>query len=219
MATKRAYVVRSGDYLTKLASTLGFDADAVWNDPANEELKAQRPNPEILAPGDVLIIPEPSPDPIDLHAGTSNSYEADVPKVHVALAFSTPGLAGEDDEPLADEPYVVLGLGEDVEGTTSGDGQVEFDVPVTVREVTIEFPDRGYRCPVGIGDIDPNDEPSGVRQRLQNLGYHLSTDPDEAHAEEEMRLALLTFQRSAGLEPSGVLDDATRDAILQAHGI
>mgnify|MGYP001360626599 CR=1 FL=1 len=27
----RAYVVKQGDYLTKLAFTLGFPADAVWN--------------------------------------------------------------------------------------------------------------------------------------------------------------------------------------------
>ncbi|MFT3767392.1 MAG: hypothetical protein QM820_18220 [Minicystis sp.] len=45
----KAYVVRQGDYLKQLAHALGFDADAVWNDPKNAEL-SQRRDPNLLHP-------------------------------------------------------------------------------------------------------------------------------------------------------------------------
>ena len=34
----KPYVVKQGDYLNKLAHRLCFDAEKVWNDPANAEL-------------------------------------------------------------------------------------------------------------------------------------------------------------------------------------
>jgi hypothetical protein len=42
MAAMEPYVVRQGDHLKGIAAARGFDADDVWNDPANAELKALR---------------------------------------------------------------------------------------------------------------------------------------------------------------------------------
>ena len=38
----RPYVIRQGDYITKLAHQRGFDADAIWNDPKNQSLRERR---------------------------------------------------------------------------------------------------------------------------------------------------------------------------------
>ncbi len=53
----RPYVVRQGDYLVKLAFVHGFDAEEVWNDPKNEEIRGRRADHNILAPGISFICP------------------------------------------------------------------------------------------------------------------------------------------------------------------
>ena len=50
------YVIRQGDYLALLAYKFDFDADTVWGDPANSDLRKLRPNPNLLWPTDVLYI-------------------------------------------------------------------------------------------------------------------------------------------------------------------
>ena len=52
------YVIRQGDFLAKLAHRFGFDADTVWNDAANTKLGDARTDPNILAPTDILYIPD-----------------------------------------------------------------------------------------------------------------------------------------------------------------
>ncbi len=52
------YVIKQGDYLTALADRFDFDADSVWNDDANKDLRDLRDDPTILCAADVLYIPD-----------------------------------------------------------------------------------------------------------------------------------------------------------------
>ena len=56
-------------------------------------------------------------------------------------------------------------------------------------------------------DRGPDDQQA--RMRLHNLGY-----PDDASFE----VNLFSFQQGAGLTATGQLDDATRRALVDAHG-
>lgn len=214
----RPHVVRQGEYLTKLAHTLCFDASAVWNDPQNAALRARRKNPEILCPGDVLMVPEPAPrKPLSLAVGSHNAFKAKVPTVRVAVVVKEGG------EPLADEPCMIDGLGPRVPAKSDGEGRVEIEVPLHVREVRLIFYKRALVVPVGVGELDPVEEPSGVRQRLEHLGYYgivlgpakraAPTPEPELDAE-----ALRGFQRAHSLPDTGVADEATRAALVAAHG-
>lgn len=212
MSKMRAYVIRQGDYLAKLAHRMGFDAEAVWSDPANAALK-QRRDPNLLYPGEVLYVPESARAPVPIASRASNDYVATVPKTTVRLVFE------DADGPLALEPYVVEGVGPIAEKTTDGDGAVVLTLPVHVRECRVVFPRRGIAYPVRVGDMDPIDEDIGVRKRLRNLGYggRLGDDEgvgqsDESRAAAE-QMALLAFQKERGLEVSGALDEATRAAL------
>lgn len=206
------YVVRQGDYLDKLAFVHGFDADEVWNDEKNAALKAKRKDPNILHPGDVIHFARALRSEKPLQKGTSNQYAVKVPKKTVHLHF--------EDERLVEARYVVEGLGRNREGKTDGSGKLTIRVPVHTREVTVAFPDQNIVCPVRIGDMDPIEERSGVRQRLTHLGYRLPSDDfcTEAEAEALDRQALCAFQRDRGLDVTGAMDEATRRALLQAHG-
>lgn len=53
------YIVKKGDYLTKIAHDHGFDDwRTIYNSPENGAFKAKRPNPDLIHPGDRIIIPQ-----------------------------------------------------------------------------------------------------------------------------------------------------------------
>jgi hypothetical protein len=213
----KPYIIKQGDYLTKLAHLMGFDAVAVWNDGKNAELKALRADPSMLQAGDILFVPDEPKKRLPLKVEEENSYVAKVPKIAVSVVVT------DDDEPVADEPYVIEGLGEDdEEHTTDGDGKVTFEAPVHVREVTVRFKKRELVFRIGVGELDPIDTPSGLRMRLTHLGYYgAQTAGEDAYVERsdaQLAAAIAAFQGARELPVSGELDDDTLEALREAHG-
>lgn len=210
----KPYVIRQGDHLDRLADRYGFDADAVWDHPRNEPIRTQRDDFAMLRPGDVLFIPVENQRPLlDLRARASNQYVARIPRAYVSLIVSQGGAS------LADQPYVILGLGEDdVVRRTTADGAVEFEAPVHLREVTVRFEERSLEFRIGIGELDPPNTPSGMRTRLQHLGYYSSAAPAPGRRRDaELRNAIRWFQAYQDLEVTGEMDTATIDAVVAAH--
>ena len=202
--TMRPHVVRQGEFLAQLAATLGFDADAIWTDPANEALRALRPDHAQLLPGDVLHVPATPPEGLPVRRGALNRFVARDPKVRIELHLAQ---AGETHSPFAGASFVVDGVSPLVEGTADAEGHVHFEVPVTAREVLLIFPDLGRTLPVHVGHLDPLETESGVRQRLEHLGHR---GPDVAQA-------VRAFQRTQALPETGVVDEATRAALRSEH--
>lgn len=212
----KPYVIRQGDYLLKLSHLLGFDADQVWDDGKNAELKANRKDPSMLKPGDIVFIPDEPKKKLRLNAKEANAYVARVPRVSVSVALAMDG------QPIKGEKYVLEGLGEEVEMTTDADGMIHVEAPVHVREVVVRFTSTGRRIKIAIGDLDPADTPSGARMRLSSLGYYsgkvAGAERYVAHDDTALALAVRAFQAASGLEATGKLDHETRDALVQAHG-
>jgi hypothetical protein len=214
----RPYVIRQGDYLTKIAHTMGFDAATVWNDPQNEEIRQKRPDWNILHPGDVLWVPDaPAPRKLAIRAGTSNRYVAHIPKMPVRVLIQVGG------EPLPKEPYRILGLGPDpVEGETDDDGYVSASVPVHVREIELILTRKNRTLRLRVGDLDPVDTLTGLKKRLCHLGFYqpsrVGIENQDATDDEALLGALKAFQADCGIEPSGRLCEATRKALDGAHG-
>jgi hypothetical protein len=207
------YVIRQGDYLARLAHEIGFDADEVWNHESNRELRALRPNPQVLAPGDVLRVPDRPRTALSINAGGTHRYRGHVPRVGVRVVLQDGG------RPLADEPYVVEGAGAPIEGRSDGQGLVRFEVPMHVREVLLPLPGRHVVLPVRVGYLDPVSDASGVRQRLRQLGYGGQLGHGgEAGGHEGDRRAIAAFQSAHDLPVTGEADDATRAALARTHG-
>jgi phage baseplate assembly protein gpV len=206
----KPYVIRQGDYLKKLAHTLGFDADAVWNHAKNADMAKQR-QPNLLHPGDILYVPDPTLKWETLSKGTTNSYVVTVPKTTLTLSFK------DAKGPMANAAYVVEGLGEKLEGTTDGNGVATLAVPVHIVECRVTFPDLDETFPVRVGHMDPIDEASGVRKRLLHLGYYpIWIDSNDTDALDKQ--GLCAFQDAKGLPATGILDDATKAALSKEHG-
>ncbi|MFO0758590.1 MAG: type VI secretion system tip protein TssI/VgrG [Byssovorax sp.] len=214
------YVVRQGDYLTKLAFVHGFDAEEVWNNPRNEELRAQRSNHDMLAPADVMYIPiKEKLSDVGVRAltkGTQNQYSAIVSKTNVTLRLVDPS-----GEPLTGEPYMITGIGHDVDGKTGDDGIVSFAVGVHVTDVTLFLVRKNVLHSLRIGHMDPPSLQSGAIERLSSLGYFGSAMTSaEAQLDEDGELlwrALIKFQFDHDLPLSGELDLVTMDELAKVH--
>ncbi len=206
----RIYVVKQGDFLASIAWTHGVGEDAIWNLPANAELKRARSSPNVLSPGDVLYVPDAAPTRFALKVGASNAFQAQVPMTTLRVAFADGGV------PWAGASYRVEGIvGVTLEGSTDGGGVATLDVPINCGSLDIVFPDRGRRFRFDVGHLDPVGEPSGARARLQHLGYLRPVAPGDGDA---MGRAVRDFQGDNGLEPTGELTQETLDKLEERYG-
>ena len=210
-----SFIVNDGDHLSKIAKKFGFRSfRTVWDDPANAGLQQLRPNPNVLLPGDVVVIPDK----------VARDEPADTGKRHtfVTLAASLKLRIVVKDHfnlPQAGEPGLLDIDGDERPVTTAGDGLVERAIPADAEGGQINI--LGGAVTVQIGRLHPVDHPSGWFARLNNLGYYAGDvgNPDA----NEVRSAIEEFQCDfglsvVGLRRDGTPDDATRSALLAAHG-
>src|SRR5580692_7166796 len=148
------YVARQGDFVDLLAHKYGFDADVVWNDSANDELRRNRDNPNVLSPTDILYIPPRSdPAPFSLQTGTKNTFQSNVPTVPVQIRFDYPDLASQ--------AFTIDELPDLTGKSTDGDGIAKVDVPIDIGDFTVTFTSSGASFVFLLGHLDPVDTLSG----------------------------------------------------------
>jgi len=215
------YVVRRGDHLVKIATSRNLDPDAVWQHPKNADLRKKRKSMHVLCSGDIVFLPDaPAAKWLPVNVGASNSFVATVPTVKISVVFSRAG------KPLAGESCTVDELPALGSLTTDGSGSLTFQAPLHLEHMTVSFAKYGVKYGLRVGHLDPVEEPSGVLQRLRNMGYTRRVpgggvwrgsgpqSPDEA----ELLHGLIAFQAAQKLPPTGILDQATRDALAKQHG-
>lgn len=210
------YVVRQGDCWARIAKQFGFsDYKLLYDDPANAELKAKRPNPNVLRPGDSIQIPDRTTKTIDVGSGKKHTLQVKSARKALRLV-----LLAHDGEPLASADYELdIGDGEPRTGTTDGDGKLEELVPSQLASATLTIAERVLE--LRLGHLNPVAEAnegdlSGVQGRLKNLGY----DPGPADGKygPRTRAALAIFQSDEDLDVTGEIDDATLAKLEETHG-
>ncbi|WAS99281.1 peptidoglycan-binding domain-containing protein [Nannocystis punicea] len=200
-------VVAQGESLPQIAAEHGLSPEAVWSAPENRELAALRRNYNVLAPGDVLVIPDKR----------GKSYDVAVDRRHVFRRNGVPAQLRlqlyDGEAPRAGLEYELV-CGEQVfHGTTDADGVLTHWVATGLRRALLRVT-GSPEVEIRIGHLDPIDTLSGAQKRLANLGYGcpLSGRYDAATAE-----ALRRFQRRHGLDDSGTLDPATLAELERLH--
>ena len=172
------------------------------------DFKKKRPNPNVIQPGDEVYIPPLEQKTVDCATDGSYRFQVKRPPAKIQVYVRELG------EPLAQKPYVLDVAGTRVQGETDGDGLVQADVPPDATEAVLTFPGTELAFLLQLGALDPLTEVSGVRDRLQNLGY----DCGEGNTEDDdLKAVLQRFQDDRGIDPSGALDDATRAQLGDSH--
>ncbi len=212
--TTRPYIAQQGDYLAQIASRLGVDPADVWNHDENRDLREQRGDGSILAPGDVLHVPARGAPRPRVSKGANNRYTVNV--ASVALVVTLRDVEGR---PLANKAFVVHGPPTPIRGTTDGNGAASFSVPTHLREVHLVVEEIGRVYRLAVGHMDPVETPTGLRKRLAHLGHYIHVPAGDGHSEDEhLRRSILSFQRSQSIPETGEMNEQTRNVLVAAHG-
>ena len=201
--------VRQGETVTSIAARHGLTAARVWNDPANGSLKKQRGDPNILFPGDVVVVPDKETK--EESGATEQRHRF---RTHRGTTSVRLVLRDEADAPIADQPCTLVVGERSFNLNTGGDGLVEQVIRVGDETGSLLLGEQVL--PLRIGHLDPVAEPSGQRARLNNLGYRAG-DVDGAE-DADFRSAVEEFQCDHHLTVDGKCGPNTQAKLKEIHG-
>lgn len=204
--------VVQGDTTESLAYARGLFWETVWDHPNNAALRAKGRRPNILLPGDVLFLP----------ARVTRDERCATAKVHRFRRRGVPTTLAvrcldPEGNPYANAPYQIVAGAFDRRGVLDGDGWLRCWLPLEHRRLQLLIGENGEdeRYELLVGHLDPNDEDSGVCDRLRNLGYY--SGPSVGADDPRLAGAVRWFRRSNGLPEGDEIDDALREALKRGH--
>lgn len=201
------HTIEAGDHVVRLAYDHGHErVDAVWSHPDNESLRSHRPDPGVLAPGDVVAVPDAPPRKFE-HLPTRRQHRLVIP---LALPTLKLRLQRPCDIPYAGVRCRVEIDGERSETEIGPDGDLELELGPHTREVSLRW--AGQWIELDIAFLQPVESEAGWQARLENLGY--GPGPD-AYG---IRSAVEEFQCDHGLSVDGEVGPKTQRALVDAHG-
>jgi N-acetylmuramoyl-L-alanine amidase len=206
----QTHKVRRGDCLASIAKQYGFtDWKKIYEAAENAELRRKRPNPNVLYPGDLVVIPAKSEKWVPAATTNRHIFHVKGPSTVLRLVMKDRSL-----KPLGGKAFELFVDGSLLEsGTSQADGLIEVRIPEDARRGVLRFLGNDY--PLDLGALDPISRVTGVQQRLNNLGYQAGAE--DGVVGPKTRLAVARFQSDQELEVTGVIDDATRAKLLEIH--
>jgi Putative peptidoglycan binding domain len=213
------YTVQQGEDGLSIALKHGFrDWQVVCNRPENADFKQQRPDPNLLFPGDRLFVPSKELRQESCQTAKKHTFIVPTPTALMRIV-----LEDDEGEPYAGKTYALHVGTTTYKGTTDEDGLIEHTVPLDAKEGELTvWLDQGpsgesYTWTLKIRHLDPVEETSGVQARLNNLGFDCG--PVNNVFNDQTRLALKTFQAQLGLRTTGEIDEATRQKLREMHDV
>jgi N-acetylmuramoyl-L-alanine amidase len=208
------YTVKQGDCILSIAEDFGLLWETIWNHPDNAQLKQRRKDPNILFPGDLVSVPEKDLRVESAQTEKLNKFVVKTPQAQVRLR-----LLNFKRQPRPNLAYTATVDGVLSSGRSDGAGYITLTVAPNAREVKLDVTEgsRTDHYTLPLGAIDPIEEITGVQQRLTNLGYPCASE--NGTLGEQTKRAICALQVEKGMQATGELDDATRQAVLQMHGV
>lgn len=239
------YTVKRGDCIYSIAYEHGFFWETIWNDSANQVLRKERKEPGLILPGDKLTIPDKEKGQVDGADKARHRFKLkDVPaKLKFKFLCEEPPEQGlltnsgpdtdalnvnteDPDPPIPAEVKPRKNISYDLKidgnmssGETDDQGEIELFISPNAKSGSITFEpgtEKETTIPIRLGNLDPVSELCGVKQRLNNLGF--PAGEETAELTPECEAAISEFQASVDIEPTGLLNDSTRNKLEEAHG-
>ncbi len=213
----KVHIVKQGECLASIAKKNEFkNWKTIYEHPDNKDLKNKRPNPNILFPGDRIIIPDKSLKQANIE--TNGKYKIKIKTQKVQFRIYLKDRKGK---PIANKNYELMIDNRTFYGTTGSKGLIEREISedADVGYLTVEINEppysEKYSWKIKIGNLDPADEISGIQARLNNLGFSCGTV--DGIIGQKTKDALKAFQRSYNIEPTGKIDNTTKKKIEDIH--
>lgn len=208
-----------GECIARLAHRFGFFPATIWGHERNLDLADKRRDQNVLYRGDEIYIPEKQSKRIDGVVGQRYVLKRKgIPEV-LRLRFLRNG------RPRVDEPYQLALTSSDGTahvdrcGVIDHDGYIlEFVSPaITLAKVTLGQGTLAEVHRFRVSHLNPIDTISGVKGRLQSLGYYTGTI-DEL-TDDALRSAVAAFQADNRVTPDGeVTEKAFVSALKRVYG-
>ena len=203
--------VQQGDCISSISYGYGFFWETVWNHPNNAQLKKARRDPNILAPGDLVFIPDKRLK--DERRPTGQMHRFQLKSVPAKLRIQL----FEGEEPRANQAYELTVNDRKLTGKTNANGVLTQSIPPDANEGELIIGPHRERFTLLFGYLNPLGELSGVQARLNNLGYDCGAADGQMN--EETENALKAFQARFGLTETGEVDGPTRDKLQYLHDL
>jgi len=214
------HIVEQGETLNRIARKYKFaNSDDIYTHPDNIEFRKKRPNPNIIFPGDKVIIP--SVPPLISMGNTNASYTFKVKrpvieKFRVKIQNAA-GIAWAGKR-------VVLNIGgQSFDAPINSDGVIEIDLPrgdESTGQLDVymdpELEEPTHKFEVQLGCLDPIDELSGVQARCNLLGFDCGVA--DGIMGSKTREGVKAFQEAHGLEVDGVPGPMTKGKLQEVYG-
>ncbi len=204
------HTVSQGECISSIAARYGFFPATIWDNTGNSRLKAERGDPNVLYEGDVVVIPdrrvrsEPS--------ATEQRHRFRRKGVPERLLFQIL----DEEQPRANQPYVLDVDGRLTQGTTDAEGAVVEFIPPDARKARLLIGEERQEYVLDLGCLDPIDQLSGVQARLNNLGYDCGAV--DGALGPRTTAALRRFQQDHSLPESGTADQQTQQKLREVYG-
>ena len=205
------HTVKQGEHVSRIADERGFPSyRPIWDAAENQKLNKLRRNPNVLFPGDELFIPDRETRVEDRPTDQRHRFKVATTPLRLRIVLRT-----VDGEPLRHVACELFLDATRIPLTTNDGGMVEHDIPKDAEAAKLIVPGRGLEYDLKIGHLDPVEEISGERARLDNLGYFAGYSQADA---DHLQWALEEFQCEHQLKVTGEYDRATRDKLEKDHG-
>lgn len=215
------YTVVQGDCLHSIAYHFGFgDYRTIYDDPHNADFRAKRPDPNLIYPGDALYIPDFKPRDDSCPTDMNHKFKLLVQPTYINLRIQDPA-----DQAIAAAKYVLALKDHNLSfrGKTDDDGWIKRPIPPDAQFGTLRvWPnpsdhETSFEWEVRLGHLDPLDTVSGVKGRLNNLGYDCGDINDTE--DDQYDQAVRQFQQDHALKVDGIVGPKTRHMLKKEHRV
>ena len=216
-AVPSPHTVAEGECLASIAANFGFRRwRTVYDDAANADLRSLRPDPNVLFPGDIVMIPDREVRVEAADTGERHTYFVQASSTSLRLKI--------DYERDFDYELTVDGV---VVKTGSADSSTPIiqaiaasaavgSITVWARDLAApKTPENGFTYQLELGCLDPTETVSGVQGRLTNLGFFHG--PIDGLLGPKTAEAIRAFERSIPAPETGLLTSALTAALFHAH--
>ncbi len=208
------HVYQRGETIISIARKYKFRAwRPVWEHGNNAGLRAQRPNPNQLAQGDKVFVPDKQPREQGCITNKRHIFWLRGMTQHVQQR-----LLNEDGDPMPGLAYTLVCAGDTFPGTTDADGELleEVSLDAKTATLTVTMPDgEKVEWSLQLGHLEPASTVYGLKARLSHLGYDCG--PVNDSFDDKARSALEAFQADNDLPATGERDAATIEQLETAH--
>jgi N-acetylmuramoyl-L-alanine amidase len=203
------YIVSAGDSLASIAKDNGYLWKTLWEHGNNAGLRSKRSSPNQLVVGDSVFLPDKAAKNVSKPTDAKHQFKRKGEPTRLKLQLLDMG------EPRKNEKYTLTFGDQVIHASTDGEGKIDQPIPGETKTATLSLGDGSESYSIGIGELDPVDQVTGIQHRLTNLGFPCGGEKGELG--DATRDALKRFQAANGLKETGEADGPTKSKLSELH--